>query len=76
MEFINPKKPKGDSSQFLERAASGEEIIVAKAERPLGLFRGQAQMRDDFDAPLPDALAEAFWGAIKSGSLTNRDIWR
>jgi hypothetical protein len=33
-----------------------------KAERVLGIFRGQFTVPDDFDAPLPDDLLDLFEG--------------
>ncbi len=80
MATINLYEAKTNLSQLVERAASGEEIIIAKAgrplarlgplakqagPRPLGLFRGQARMHDDFDDPLPEALLKAFGGQDK-----------
>jgi len=77
METINLYEAKTNLSQLVERAARGEEIVIAKAgrplarlvplsqrteRRPLGLFRGQATIGDDFDAPLPDDMAAAFRG--------------
>jgi prevent-host-death family protein len=77
METINLYDAKTNLSQLVERAARGEEIIIAKAgrplarlvplatrtePRPLGLFRGQAEIGDEFDKPLPDAMAAAFRG--------------
>jgi prevent-host-death family protein len=77
METINLYDAKTNLSQLVERAARGEEIIIAKAgrplarlvplaartePRPLGLFRGQVEIGDDFDAPLPEAMAAAFRG--------------
>jgi len=77
VETVNLYEAKTNLSQLVERAAGGEEIIIAKAgrplarlvplnkrrgPRPLGLFKDEIAMRDDFDAPLPDALAAAFRG--------------
>lgn len=77
METINLYDAKTNLSQLVERAARGEEIVIAKAgrplarlvplsqrtePRPLGLFRGQATIEADFDAPLPDDMAAAFRG--------------
>ncbi len=77
METINLYDAKSNLSRLVDRAAGGEEIIIAKAgrplarlvplakrtePRPLGLFRGQATMGDDFDAPLPAAMAAGFRG--------------
>jgi len=77
METINLYEAKTNLSQLVERAAGGEEIIIAKAgrplarlvplstqtgPRPLGLFAGQITLHDDFDAPLPAGMAAAFEG--------------
>jgi prevent-host-death family protein len=77
METINLYEAKTNLSKLVERAAAGEEIIIAKAgrplarlmplpkvrgPRPLGLFAGQIRVHDDFDAPLPDAMLAAFRG--------------
>jgi len=77
METINLYEAKTNLSQLVERAAGGEEIIIAKAgrplarlvplskrigPRPLGLFAGQITLHDDFDAPLPAGMMAAFGG--------------
>ena len=77
METINLYEAKTNLSKLVERAAAGEEIIIAKAgrplarlvpmnkrggPRPLGLFKGEIAIHGDFDEPLPDALAAAFRG--------------
>jgi prevent-host-death family protein len=77
MATVNLYEAKTQLSQLVERAAGGEEIIIAKAGRPLarlvpltarcapralGLFRGEMTMHDDFDAPLPDAITAGFRG--------------
>lgn len=56
-------------SHLIDRAASGEEIILAKAGKPMaklvplevarkprkpGGWEGRIRIADDFDAPLPD----------------------
>lgn len=61
-------------SALVDRAAAGEEIIIAKAGKPLavlvayqprrvrrvpGRLRGKIEIADDFDT-LPDDIAEAF----------------
>jgi len=76
MEF-NVHEAKTNFSKLLQRVALGEEIIIAKAgvpvaklvpvkitqgKRPLGLYRGQIWMADDFDAPLPDDILAGFYG--------------
>jgi antitoxin (DNA-binding transcriptional repressor) of toxin-antitoxin stability system len=62
-------------SHLVERAAAGEEIIIAKDGKPLarlvplktepplrrpGAGRGRVWIADDFDAPLPAELLAAF----------------
>lgn len=79
METINIYEAKTRLSQLVERAARGEEIVIAKAgrplarlvplaqrtgPRPLGLLAGQVVVGDDFDAPLPDDIAAAFRGEL------------
>jgi len=66
---INIHEAKTHLSKLIERALSGERIIVAKAGKPqvvltpyearpkrreLGLDRGKVIMREDFDDPLPE----------------------
>ena len=76
--MINLYEAKTNLSALVERAAAGEEIIIAKAgrplarlvplaakpegDRPLGLMRGQIWIGDDFDDPLPQDLQDAFDG--------------
>jgi prevent-host-death family protein len=74
---VNIHEAKTNFSKLLQRVALGEEITIAKAgvpvarlvpvksaqsERPLGLYRGQIWMADDFDAPLPDDILASFYG--------------
>ncbi len=76
-EAINLYDAKTHLSQLVERAARGEEIIIAKAGRPLarlvpleaaapmrspGALAGRIRIGADFDAPLPDDLAAGFEG--------------
>lgn len=71
---VNIYEAKTHLSSLLERAAAGEEIVVAKAGRPLarivplataqgprqaGAYRGQLWIAEDFDE-LPEQLAAAF----------------
>ena len=66
---VNIHEAKTHLSKLLERVALGEEVIIAKAgkpvarlvaikakrgPRPLGLAKGEFVVPDDFDAPLPD----------------------
>ena len=74
---INIHEAKTNLSRLLSRVAAGEEIIIAKAgkpiarlvpfrkpkgKRPLGMDKGLFQVPEDFDAPLPDDLLAAFEG--------------
>ena len=62
-------------SRLVERAAAGEEIIIAKAGRPRaklvpivpngkrrkpGSLKGQFFISDDFDDPLPEEVLKSF----------------
>lgn len=75
MKIVNLHAAKTHLSRLVEDAANGEDIVIAKAGRPIvrlvpvgkpdrkrvfGSMKGKIQISDDFDAPLPDDLAEAF----------------
>ena len=75
MDTVNLYEAKTRLSQLMERAAEGEEIIIAKAgrplarlvplaqrtgPRPLGLLAGEVRVGPDFDDPLPTVVHEAF----------------
>ncbi len=64
-------------SRLVERAAEGEEIVIARAGRPVarlvalpkrtgrrvpGLWKGRVVIHDDFDDPLPEEIAAPFRG--------------
>jgi prevent-host-death family protein len=73
---VNIHEAKTHLSRLLERVAHGEDIVIARAgkpvarlvpirpqqARPLGIDAGQVVVSDDFDAPLPDALLADFEG--------------
>ena len=75
---INIYEAKAKLSEYLARAEKGETVVIcrrnvpvaelrglarASAEaRPVGLARGLFEVPDDFDAPLPDAVLDAFAG--------------
>ena len=74
---INLYDAKTNLSALVDRAASGEEIIIAKSGKPMarlvplearaaprvsGLLKGQIKIGPDFDAPLPDEIARSFLG--------------
>ncbi len=73
--IVNVHQAKTHFSKLLERVRQGEEIIVAKAGKPVaklvpvaqgaawrspGSARGKITVTEDFDAPLPDELVDAF----------------
>jgi prevent-host-death family protein len=76
-ESVNVYEAKTHLSQLLDRAAAGEEIIIARAGRPVarlvpladpstlrrspGGWRGQVRISDDFDE-LPPEIDAAFRG--------------
>lgn len=77
MQTINIHEAKTHLSRLVEDVAAGEEVIIAKAGRPvarlvalekpagrrkLGILAGEMVIPDDFDAPLPDAVLAAFEG--------------
>lgn len=66
-----------DPAGFINRLIAGEYLIVTRDQqpvaevkpvadrpgpRPIGLFRGEFVVPDDFDAPLPDDVLQAFEG--------------
>ncbi len=68
-------------SELVEAASEGEEIIIAKAGRPLaklgpvdasrkpvrlGLMKGMIRIGEDFDAPLPESVLRDFEGGDAS----------
>ena len=75
MRTVNIHEAKTHLSRLLARVARGEEIIIAKAGKPiarlvpaipapgprvLGMDRGRATIADDFDAPLPEEVLAGF----------------
>lgn len=84
MLTINIHEAKTHLSRFIEKAAAGEEIIIAKAGKPvaklvplhsqpssrsLGIFKGKLNVPEDFDAALPEDVMMQFQsGAIEPSS--------
>jgi len=77
MNKVNVHEAKTRFSRLLRRVAAGEEITIANrgvpvarlvpvpaegTTRKLGFFRGQMTIPDDFDAPLPTDILDAFEG--------------
>ncbi len=65
-------------SKLIERAVAGEDIVIARAGKPVarlvpyeqpppkprvgGQWAGRVHVADSFSDPLPDEIAEAFLG--------------
>lgn len=75
MSQVNIHEAKTHLSRLLQRVAAGEEIVIAKAGRPiarlvpvsktagrraLGQDAGLFEVPEDFDAPLPDTILSEF----------------
>jgi len=87
MSTINIHEAKTHLSRFVEQAAAGEEIIIAKAGKPmaklvpllrtpsrrnLGIFKGKLNVPDDFDAPLSDEVVGLFENSVIEPPSENR----
>jgi prevent-host-death family protein len=78
VQLVNIYEAKTQLSRLVDRAAAGEEIVIARAGRPmarlvplvalpprrqLGILGGTLNIPDDFDAPLPADVQAAFEGS-------------
>jgi len=76
-KVLNLYEAKTRLSKLVDEAAGGEEIVIAKAGKPLarlvglvpprrrrrpGGAKGRIRIARDFDAPLPPGILEAFLG--------------
>jgi prevent-host-death family protein len=77
MHVANIHEAKTHLSRLIERAAAGEEIVIARAGKPVvrmiayqeitppkrtpGIWKGKIKMSRDFDK-LPESIAAAFRG--------------
>jgi prevent-host-death family protein len=77
MQVVNIHEAKVHLSSLINRAAAGEEIIIARAGKPVvrlvafqeakppkrvpGIWKGRVEMSRDFDE-LPESIAAAFRG--------------
>ena len=86
-ETVNLYQAKTHLSDLVERAAKGEEIVIAKAGTPVarlvplagaaggrspGGWEGLAWIAEDFDAPLPAELLAAFTGSGAEAPASRR----
>ena len=73
MTTVNIHEAKTHLSRLLERVAEGEEVVIARAGKPIaklvplkhkarrpGGLKGKIRLHRDFDEPLPDEIAAAF----------------
>ena len=74
MAEVNIHEAKTHLSRLLQRVAGGEEIVIARAGKPIarlvpvepkprrriGQDDGLFEVPDDFDAPLPDEVLALF----------------
>ena len=75
LDTVNVHEAKTHLSRLLERVERGDEIVIARAgkpvarlvpmepverHRPIGKYKGQIWMSDDFDEPLPWQLFPGF----------------
>jgi prevent-host-death family protein len=73
---VNIHEAKTHLSRLLERVAMGDEVIIAKAGKPvaklvaikparrsfkLGSAKGEFTVPDDFNDPLPKDVEDLFW---------------
>lgn len=80
---VNTHEAKTHLSRLLRRVAAGEEITIAnrgvpvarlipvsepKPRRKLGAYGDTIKIADDFDAPLPDEVLDAFEGRTRRKS--------
>ena len=79
MDTVNIHEAKTNLSRLIERVKAGEEVIIAKAGKPVarlvpvalvrairkpGALKGRIRVGIDFNAPLPKELMVAFEGQI------------
>jgi prevent-host-death family protein len=77
MPTVNVHAAKSQLSRLLDAAAAGEEVVIARAGKPiarlvpveqkkeprkLGTLAGKLHVPDDFDDPLPDEIIADFEG--------------
>lgn len=74
MVEVGVHEAKTHLSRLLTQVAAGEDVVITRSGRPvarlvpvertgrrkLGMDRGRFVIPDDFDAPLPDDLLDAF----------------
>ena len=74
---VNVHEAKTRFSRLVDLAEGGEEIVITRSGKPVaclisyaakgavrrpGSMRGKIRIKENFDAPLPEALLDAFAG--------------
>jgi prevent-host-death family protein len=78
MVQVSVEEIQRDLAAYLQRVEAGETVVIVRAGqpvaemkpvvvgtkqlRPFGLYAGEFTVPDDFDAPLPEDLLQAFEG--------------
>ena len=77
MKQVNVHEAKTHLSRLIEEVENGEEVVVARAGKPVaklcpvaakgrhrkfGLLNGKFRIPEDFNAPLPDEVLDSFTG--------------
>ncbi len=77
METVNIYEAKTQLSKLVDKAATGEDVIIGRAGKPVarltslgskrqpirfGALKGKVAVADDFDAPLPETVLAGFEG--------------
>jgi prevent-host-death family protein len=76
---VNIHEAKNQLSHLLNRVVAGEEVVIAKAGKPvarlipvetprpasrLGLDKSDWKVPKDFNDPLPEEIMKAFWRQV------------
>lgn len=84
MRTVNVHEAKTHLSRLLEAVEAGEEVLIARAGRPvarlgplrgvapprrLGVLAGRFAVPDDWDAPLPADVLDAFGGTTEAPAV-------
>ena len=77
MPTVNVYEAKTNFSKFIDLAAAGTDVVIARSGKPVarlttlkdekrpivfGLLDGEGWIADDFNAPLPDEILAGFEG--------------
>ncbi len=83
MGTVNIHDAKTHLSKLIEKAVAGEDVIIAKAGKPLvrltaleppprksriGFLKGQVTVPDDFDTMFQEEIEEMFYGKAENSS--------